>query len=187
MSRQISAVEFESLYRATNRDLFGYVGRRCPGDPENLVAEVYAVAWRRRSDLPAPAFRRAWLFGIARTLVTADARHRAQESAAHRTAAALPLTPTPGTEEPEAVAAVRLAMAELSASDREILRLVEWERLTAAELAVALGVRPGTARVRLHRARQALARRPRLQVLFGTGPAPSHGAALPAQTDCRLA
>lgn len=56
-------------------------------------------------------------------------------------------------------------MARLSPEHREILRLVEWERLTPAELATALGVRPGTARVRLHRARRALASDPAMQSL----------------------
>ncbi|UUW93217.1 sigma-70 region 4 domain-containing protein [Pimelobacter simplex] len=54
-----------------------------------------------------------------------------------------------------------------------MLLLVEWERLTPAELAVALGVRAGTARVRLHRARRALAADPALRALH-----PDEGVAL---------
>ncbi|UMG94217.1 sigma-70 family RNA polymerase sigma factor [Nocardioides sp. TF02-7] len=181
MSRQISTAEFEELYRSTVRDLFAYVGRRSRGDVEDLVAEVYAVAWRRRADLPAPVLRRAWLFGVARTLVATDARHRAQEGAAHEGAASLPAASAPVGEESDAAAVVRAAMADLSANDREVLQLVEWERLTHAELAVALGVRPGAARVRLHRARQALARDKRVQALLGTGGAPRTTA--PVDTD----
>jgi RNA polymerase sigma-70 factor (ECF subfamily) len=49
-------------------------------------------------------------------------------------------------------------------------RRVAWDRLSAAEIAVVLGVRPGTVRVRLHRARQALARDAELRTLFADPP-----------------
>ena len=55
------------------------------------------------------------------------------------------------------------ALERLSPSQAELLRLVGWEGLTPAELAVVLGVRPGTARVQLHRARQALAADPEVR------------------------
>jgi RNA polymerase sigma-70 factor, ECF subfamily len=58
------------------------------------------------------------------------------------------------------------ALGRLSETDREILRLVAWEGLTPAELAVAMGARPGTARVRLHRARRALASDPQVRALI---------------------
>lgn len=161
MASETTVLDFERLYRETAGDLFGYVRRRTSVDAEDLVAETYAVAWRRRADLPAPMLRRAWLFGVARTLLAAQGRVRAAQveavqelgrASAHRHDAVAD-HPTEGA----GLAAVREAMARLTAGEQEILRLVEWERLTPAELAVALGVRPGTARVRLHRARQALA------------------------------
>lgn len=78
----MSSAEFEELYRATVADLFGYVRRRTSGDAEDLVAEAYATAWRRRRDLPPALLRRAWLFGVARTLLNADTRTRAAEALA---------------------------------------------------------------------------------------------------------
>lgn len=163
----IGGPEFEELFRATAKDIYRYVRRRTLGDAEDLVAEVYAVAWRRRADLPAPILRRAWLFGVARTLLLADgreaaSRQRALQDVALRNAHALSAE-DPASPEPSAV--VRAALDRLPDAEREILRLVEWERLTTAELAVALGVRPGAARVRLHRARRALARDPDVQAL----------------------
>ena len=80
---------------------------------------------------------------------------------------------TAGPETSGTVAAVAAAMGRLAPADREILRLVEWERLSAAELAVALGVRPGTARVRLHRARRALAGDPAIRALLSESAADS--------------
>lgn len=61
------------------------------------------------------------------------------------------------------------AIGRLSPGHQEVLRLVEWERLTPAELATALGVRAGTARVRLHRARMALAADPAVRALVEEG------------------
>lgn len=166
----VSVAEFEELYRATASDLFGYARRRTRGDVEDLVAEVYATAWRRRDELPPALLRRAWLFGVARTLLLADARRRAAEAAAIVEASGIPVGTAGSMDKAEAV--IKAALERLSAGDREVLQLVEWERVTPAELAVALGIRPGTARVRLHRARQALARDPEVRNLL-EAPRPS--------------
>jgi DNA-directed RNA polymerase specialized sigma24 family protein len=79
VTRVVGADEFEELYGATARDVLAYLRRRGAGDAEDLAAEVYAVAWRRRADLPAPMLRRAWLFGVARTLLKAEGRHRQRD------------------------------------------------------------------------------------------------------------
>ncbi|MFC5727286.1 MULTISPECIES: RNA polymerase sigma factor [Nocardioides] len=184
MNRIISSDEFEQLYRTTVRDVFGYVQRRSAGDAENLVAEVYAVAWRRRSDLPPSVLRRAWLFGVARTLVASDARRHAMEEVALTEAGANAGAPVPHRESTEVIAAVRVALARLPDSHREVLQLVEWERLRPAELAIALGVRPGTARVRLHRARRALAQDPRVQALAAEPRSAVAQGVAPAAADC---
>ena len=76
----ITAEEFEKLYGTTARDVLAYVRRRTSADVEDLVGEVYAVAWRRRSDLPAAMLRRAWLFGVARKLLQAEGRQQQRET-----------------------------------------------------------------------------------------------------------
>jgi RNA polymerase sigma-70 factor (ECF subfamily) len=53
---------------------------------------------------------------------------------------------------PEVVAALK----QLRPDDREILRLVAWEGLTNAELAVALRCSQNAVSIRLHRARRRL-------------------------------
>ncbi|GGO91623.1 DNA-directed RNA polymerase sigma-70 factor [Nocardioides phosphati] len=160
-----TAAEFEELYRATAGELFGYFRRRTGVDAEDLVAEVFTIAWRRRGDLPPEPLRRAWLFGVARKLLIADIRRSARAAAAAEDLATLsPDVADPVSRNAPVVAA---ALARLSPAEREIIELTEWERLTPAEVAVALGVRAGTARVRLHRARRALAADPELQALLG--------------------
>ncbi len=51
---------------------------------------------------------------------------------------------------------MRAALEQLSPEDRELVTLIAWEGLTPAQAATALGLSPGTARVRLHRARTRL-------------------------------
>ena len=52
--------------------------------------------------------------------------------------------------------AVMSAVRALPAGEREVLLLVAWERLAPADAAKVLGIPPGTARSRLHRARATL-------------------------------
>ena len=170
----LNAAEFEELYRETAPQLFGYLRRRKAVEPGDIVAEVYAIAWRRRSDLPAPRLRRAWLYGTARRLLLAEGRKREQERTALMQAseqsASSSWSPSDryisGTNHPperELEQTVAAALERLEPDDRELIRLVEWECLSPAEIAVALGIRPGTARVRLHRARRTLAKDPSMR------------------------
>ena len=165
MGRAITTEEFEQLYGDTVRDVLAYVRRRTSGDVDDLVAEAYAVAWRRRDDLPAPMLRRAWLFGVARTLLLADGRQQQRDKELMSDLASQPGPPAGPAGVDRAAAVMADALERLAPNDREVLRLVAWESLTPAELAVALGVRPGTARVRLHRARRALASDPEVRAL----------------------
>ena len=48
------------------------------------------------------------------------------------------------------------ALGELSEDDREVLMLVAWEGLTAAQAGEVLGCSAGAAAMRLHRARRRL-------------------------------
>ncbi len=51
------ARRFEALYMGCYRAVYGYVLRRMansPDDVPDVVAEVFAVAWRRMGDLPLP-------------------------------------------------------------------------------------------------------------------------------------
>ena len=59
---------------------------------------------------------------------------------------------------PEVDNRVQRALAGLGERDRELLLLIAWEGLRVNEAAEALGVRSNTLSVRLHRARQRLAR-----------------------------
>ena len=155
---------FEAAYRDAGTAVLGYALRRSSTreDALDVVADTFAIAWRRRTDLPAaPAEVRPWLFGIARLCLANAVRssHRAGRLG-RRLADSFVDTALP---DPSAIAEaraesrrVREALDQLSADDRELVTLIAWEGLTPTEAASALGLSPGTARVRLHRARTRL-------------------------------
>lgn len=149
-------MSFESLFRRTYPQLLGYV-RVVTGsaDAEDVVAETYAIAWRRRASIPEGA-ELGWLIGVARRVVLNQRRGerrldalRARLSARHDAAA---LDPSELIADDELRAAVRA----LPARDREALLLTTWFDLSPTDAAAALGIAPPAFRMRLARARRRL-------------------------------
>lgn len=155
---------FEDAYRSSGTAVLGYALRRSASreDAFDVVAETFAIAWRRRTELPGdPEEVRPWLFGIARRCLANTARSTAR---AGRLGARLAdslagaAVPDPATvhENRADTWLVREALEQLSPEDRELVTLIAWEGLTPTEAATALDLPAGTARVRLHRARTRL-------------------------------
>lgn len=161
--------DVEELYHRHAGEIRSYLHRRAAQAGADLLGEVFVVALRRMEDLPEPALRRAWLFGTARRLLLADQRADVQRRLAedHHARFYGSASDTSRGDGSSCVRSVREALASLSEQDRELIRLTEWELLEIREAAAVLGIRPGTARVRLHRARRALANHSALQGLLG--------------------
>ncbi|GAB2458807.1 sigma-70 family RNA polymerase sigma factor [Nocardioides hungaricus] len=160
----VTPAAFEALYRRTSPEMLSFLRRRVGDEAPDLLAEVYVVAWEKRDGLPAEWLRRAWLFGVARRLLLSHGRRTSRDAAAEVEAARLATQPAHEADQ-SVGSAVRAALARLPEIDRELIQLTEWEQLSVAEAAVATGLRPGTARVRLHRARARLAQDPELAAL----------------------
>jgi RNA polymerase sigma-70 factor (ECF subfamily) len=155
---------FEDTYRTAGTAVLGYALRRAASreDAVDAVAETFATAWRRRADLPADADEvRPWLFGIARRCLanTSRSTQRATRLGARLAAdfrgAAIP-DPATQHDDRAQYRQVRTALDQLADGDRELVTLIAWEGLTPTQAAGVLGIEPGTARVRLHRARTRL-------------------------------
>jgi RNA polymerase sigma-70 factor (ECF subfamily) len=149
--------DFDALYSAHRDDIWRYLRRRAASEPEDLVTEVFLVAWRRRAELPdAPL---PWLYGVARRVLANHRRGAGRRVALAERAGAEAEGVAPDPAEAVGVRADLMhALSTLSANDRELVLLVAWEGLTVAEAAVVLGCAEGTAAVRLHRARKRLRR-----------------------------
>jgi len=160
-------LRFERTFRRAYPEIAAYCRRRCPpGEADDAATEVFAIAWRRREDLPPEPEDRLWLFGVARRVVANHARAARRREGLLRRLRDEPVRHSPGDE--ATAETVRQALRELSPSDREMLLLSAWEGLAVAEMAIVLGVPARVVSVRLHRARKRLAR-----VLEGPAASPS--------------
>ena len=124
---------------------------------EDVLADTFLVAWRRRAEIPDPPL--PWLYGVClRTIST----HRRSGRRRARLWGRLSSQPQESGRDPADVHAARSeinrAFAQLSEGERETLRLIAWDGLSTEDSANVLGITPGAFRVRLHRARQALAK-----------------------------
>ena len=154
--------EFVRLYEATYVDLRRFIERRVhPSHAEDVVSQVYLVAWRRFAVVPrAHDQARAWLFGVAHRTIRSEHRAlRRHEALPLRIADAQQLGPDLLGQEPNLVAAcldLVAAWRRLSTVHQEALALTVWDGLTSNEAASVLGISPVAYRLRLSRARRAL-------------------------------
>ncbi len=121
---------------------------------EDVVAEVFVVCWRRFDEIPADPL--PWLLGVARHVLATLRRSEHRREALHRRLANEDCGAAEEGFAPAGDSILAAALERLSDGDRELLLLIAWEGLSAAEVAAALGLRPATARVRLMRARRRL-------------------------------
>jgi len=153
----------EAFYRDHVEAVQRFVARRV-GDP-HLAADLTAEVFLAAVDSAATYDRSrgpvlAWLYGVGRNAVAAEARRRARELHAVRRiegrrlvdGAALARIEERLDAERESRRLYR-AIEELSPDDQALLELVSLDGLSIADAARVLGVKPATARVRLHRSR----------------------------------
>jgi RNA polymerase sigma-70 factor (ECF subfamily) len=147
---------FNALFRAHISEITRFLARRVPDSKvEDLAADLFEIAWSKRAEIPA-GFELPWLYRSARYLI---ANQRRKDSNRQRILQLISEPQTAPSAESLALADLELAEAwgQLKPVDREVLSLWALDGLGAAELAVALDLKPGTAAVRLSRARAALA------------------------------
>jgi RNA polymerase sigma factor (sigma-70 family) len=151
---------FEALYATTFHHIVGYAVRRCESadDAADVVAETFAVAWRRVDAIPAGDQARLWLYGVARNVLAEQRRGavRRREVAASL-AAEIANRHEPSAEDLANDDRIGRAFRRLPHDDRELLTLVAWEGLDNGQIATVLGCSRNAVRIRLHRARKRLA------------------------------
>lgn len=157
---------FEAFYRAHIDRVQRFVARRV-ADPylaADLTAEVFLAAvdsaksYRASRGTPT-----GWLYGVAYNVLAAERRRSARELRAAGRIAGRRLVESDDLtrieERLDAEAHARQlysAMERLSPGERAVLELTALDGLSVTEAARALRVTPVAARVRLHRAREAM-------------------------------
>ncbi|GAA4253723.1 RNA polymerase sigma factor [Dactylosporangium darangshiense] len=153
---------FTAVFDRHYRQIYAYAARRLGPDlAEDVASETFLIAFDRRHAYDgARADARSWLYGIASNLI---ARHARAEMRRYK-ALAKAVGATEAGDHADAVVgrldamAVRGRLADalrrLPEPVRAVLLLVAWAGLNQQEVAAALDIPAGTARSRLHRARQ---------------------------------
>ncbi len=147
---------FGELFWRHNGSVHSYLARRAGRDvADDLVADVWLRAFRGRAkfDLDYPDAR-PWVYGIARNVLNAHWRQLAKSPPLELAAIS---DPWPDLEEHldenERRTSLLKALDSLTFDEREVLLLVAWEQLSAAQIALMLHIPASTVRNRLHRAR----------------------------------
>ena len=174
---------FAVFWRRHTSVVMAFGIQRCASseDVADLVADTFLAAFRAAGRYRAQtATAVPWLLGIATRLAWNQQRVLARWLRVSRRGVGEP--PRFTGEEYEAVEAaidaarqaplVQAALRAMPVGDRKVLELVAYAQLSPSEAAVALGISPNAARLRLARAR----RRLREQLLPGE---PSAGLAAP--------
>lgn len=153
---------FERVYAGHYDAVLRYWLRRSNReDALDATADTFAVAWRRRTEMPAQR-ELPWLHGVARRVLANQRR-----SASRRQTAAvwLRVVDDDPANEPERQLVrsqesrdVVAALARLKPADQEVIRLAGWEELGRREIAVVMECTPNAVSKRLNRALDRLAR-----------------------------
>ncbi|POM24898.1 RNA polymerase sigma factor YlaC [Actinomadura rubteroloni] len=149
---------FAAVFDRHYAEIHRYVDRRLGADAaDDIAAETFLVAFRKRASFDGRASARPWLYGIATRLVS---RHRRDEMRRYRALARLHAADTENHDErvtdivTAAGAGLAPALGKLAHGDRDVLLLVALADLSYPEVAAALGIAYGTVCSRLNRARR---------------------------------
>jgi RNA polymerase sigma-70 factor (ECF subfamily) len=153
---------FDRIYEAHYRHVLAYCLRRVgPTDAAAAANEVMSIAWQRIEDVPTGESELPWLYGVARKVLS---HHWRAVRRRGRLAAEVQADPPTLPRDPEQVVVMRIelervldALALLSESDQEVLRLAAWEGLSHRQIAELLECAVTTVDQRLHRAKRRLA------------------------------
>jgi len=161
---------FRAFYERTARPLWLYLSRMT-GDPQqadDLLQEAYYRLLRTKTTYDGDAHRRAYLFRIATNLVRDGHRRtkirqlvslpQPEDTACHATGGDAAELSARRTD-------LRRAMAKLRPRDRALLWLAYAQGHAHVEIAETLGLKPGSIKLLLFRARRRLA-----SLLRGSGP-----------------
>jgi RNA polymerase sigma-70 factor (ECF subfamily) len=172
------AAEADAIERARNGDLVAFdhlVRARLPrvlrlalsilgqeADAADVVQDAFVLAWRELPRLRDVDRFDAWLSRIVVNACRDRQRRRWRASIREIPSHQLDpdTAPAPGSsgDEVESADTIRRAFARLNADQRSLLVLHHLEERPVAEIASVLRIPEGTAKWRLHRARQALER-----------------------------
>jgi len=146
---------FEMLYERHAPSIFGFLQRmmREPALAEDVLQTTFLSVVRARGRYEPDSSVRAWIFAIAANAGRDALRRRRarREDAGPETASREAVAETPEPPDPAASRAVQDALMQLPLEQREAVVMHKLHDLSFAEIATALGITAGAAKVRAHR------------------------------------
>jgi RNA polymerase sigma-70 factor (ECF subfamily) len=125
------------------------------GEIEDLAADVFAVAWKKRASV-TPGEELPWLYRIA-SFVVANYRRKEQHRVDVLWLLHEPDTAPAADSFLETDPDLANAWKKLTRAQQELLALVIVEGLAVQDVAVVMGTTPNAVSIRLHRAKKVLA------------------------------
>jgi RNA polymerase sigma-70 factor (ECF subfamily) len=145
---------FESLWRQHAGEVWAFAARRVPReDADDVVAETFLVAWRRRDERGG----KPWLLAVARNVI--GTRYRTRDRQGRLLARLVSVPVDPGLDPAEDLgmgAALSVGFDQLAPEELEAILLVGWDDLTPKDAATVAGCSRAAMRMRLLRARRKL-------------------------------
>jgi RNA polymerase sigma-70 factor (ECF subfamily) len=152
-----AADEFTTIYRRHAPDVLRFAFYLC-GDrkeAEDIASEAFVRAWTSPTPIVVDTVK-AYLFTIVRNLYLQNKRRSARHAPMHDQVADARPSAERVTEQRDEIAAAAERVARLPEIDRGAF-LMRVDGSTYEDIGAALGISAGAARVKVHRARLALA------------------------------
>jgi RNA polymerase sigma factor (sigma-70 family) len=149
----------QDLFSRHFTDIYRFFEHKVAGDADDLAQRTFLACVASRDDFRSQSTFRTYLFAIARNELYGHLRRlprHAEIDFEVTSIRALITSPSERVARAEQVQQLREALRELPAEQQLLLELHYWHDLDAAALGEVFGAAPGTVRVRLLRARQAL-------------------------------
>jgi RNA polymerase sigma-70 factor (ECF subfamily) len=150
--------DLDELYRKYAADVFRFAlylsGER--SDAEDITSETFVRAWTSSAPITLTTVR-GYLFTIARNLFLQGRRKSARNVALGDTLQSTRVSPHEELEQRDELAAVMAQLRTLPEIDRAAMLMRAEYDLPYEEIARALGISVSAAKVKVHRARLALA------------------------------
>lgn len=155
MTEETDRKWLQRLWVEHGDDVFAYAARRVGNsEAEDVVADVFVVAWRHRTRRPRREL--PWLYGVARRVLSDHYRSKERRGRLLEKVASLPADSRESIPTDVDLVVLDSVLEELSEHDREALLLTAWEGLRPGEAASVVGVSSAAFRMRLSRARRRL-------------------------------
>jgi RNA polymerase sigma-70 factor (ECF subfamily) len=149
----------QTLFRRHFRDVYRFLEHKAPDEADDLVQRTFAACVVAKDQFRGEASFRTFLFAIARKQLYTHLRqqHKGKHIDFEVTSISdLVTSLTSKLGRANEIEQLRIALSHLPAEQQLLLELHYWHDLDASALAEVFEIAPGTIRVRLLRARNAL-------------------------------